>query len=323
MITKSTVAACAVAATSVFAISQAHAATYDVITGGSVTFELTAPLGDYSLGANYSVPDEGGNPQRSGSIRATGLDDNNVPTGTGSQVLDDGGASLALRLRTLYLYPTDDAGNEVEDFAAVKNFPFSRNPPADIADLININFVPTDDPNVFTDYRNPGDSYTLTNEQVAQLVDGSLRECCRHSLGSFTVNTSGGFVDGVIDNMRERDTNFDGVYDPTPVAEGGDYFHLFTLGATDEQSVFDLVLTDTMATYLNYGFTAAAFGGSDAFINGWAGSPLNFAGGDTIGRLSYSYDVASVSTVPLPAGLPLLIAGLGAMGLVGRRRKKA
>lgn len=39
--------------------------------------------------------------------------------------------------------------------------------------------------------------------------------------------------------------------------------------------------------------------------------------------LRYTSDLTPVSAVPLPAGLPLLIAGLGGLGFVGRRRKKA
>lgn len=316
----------AVAIASAAMASQASAATFDIVTGGSVTFQLTAPIGDYSLGTNWTVPtDDDGNPtgefpERSGTVRATGLDDNNFPTGRGSRVLEDGGAELSLRMRGLYLYPLNDDGEEVSSFAEVKNFSF-RSSEEDLAAGITdemklINYVPTSDPNVFTDYSDPSVSHTLTDAQVARLNDGNLRLCCRHTLGGFTINTSGMFVDGVIDNMVERDTNFDGVVDES------DYFHLFTMAETSTADVYDLALTDTMAQYLNYGFSAGAFADGDTFQAEWSGGPLNFQGGDVIGNISYVYETATVEAVPVPAALPLLVGGLGALGFVSSRRKR-
>jgi hypothetical protein len=43
------------------------------------------------------------------------------------------------------------------------------------------------------------------------------------------------------------------------------------------------------------------------------------AGGAITGDVAINY---SIAPVPLPAGLPLLVAGLGAFGLVARRRRK-
>ncbi|MFV0360710.1 VPLPA-CTERM sorting domain-containing protein [Tropicimonas sp.] len=321
MLKRHLAAAATVVAASAAIASQTQAATIDVITGGSATFQITAPLAELYLGTNWRTNEETGYPTSTASVSATGLDDNNVLTGSGSQVLDDGGALLSLRTRGIYLYPINTEGEEISSFAAVKNFSF-RPSEEDIAagitdEMRNINYVPTDDPNVFTDYRDPTTSYTLTDEQVARLNDGNLRTCCRHTLNGFTINTSGAFVDGVIDNMTERDTNFDGVVDEA------DYFHLFTLVGTDDDSIWDLALTDTMAQYLNYGFTAFAFEDSSDFLAQWPSTGLNFAGGDVIGTLSYAYEVSSVESVPLPAALPLLAGGLGVMGFFGRRKRKA
>ena len=59
--------------------------------------------------------------------------------------------------------------------------------------------------------------------------------------------------------------------------------------------------------------------GSDNFYHG------NTSNGDYIGaRNMVEYvlsDTGDVSAVPLPAGLPLMLAGLGALGIASRRRK--
>jgi len=56
-------------------------------------------------------------------------------------------------------------------------------------------------------------------------------------------------------------------------------------------------------------WTFSTNGGSLSFQN---------AGGDNIGAILTD---VTVSAIPLPAGLPLLVAGLGALGFMSRRRK--
>ena len=53
-----------------------------------------------------------------------------------------------------------------------------------------------------------------------------------------------------------------------------------------------------------------------------AGSALSFqnGGGDTIGAVLTGM---TLSAVPLPAGLPLLLTALGGLGLIVRRKRKA
>lgn len=300
------VAALSVAVTS-FAAKDAEAV--QIVTGGSATFEITTDLGALSLGTNAAANADG-NPEVTGTVRGDPR----------SQVIP-GGALLSVR-GSLYLYPTDTTGAEVESFANVKTFNFFDDNPLVTDEMKLINYVPTADPNVFTDLFDPSASYSLTDEQVALLQDGQRRTCCAHTLGGFEINTADMTVDGVIDNIAERDINFDGVIDEN------DEFYLFDMLATSDDSVFDLALTETLAQYLNFGFTPAAFFDGQTLANGWAalqpgGSGfLNFSAGDIIGNVSYSYET-QVAPIPVPASLPLLAAGLGLMGLLGVRRKRA
>lgn len=315
-----TLSALAVCVSATALAQQAAAAT--VVTSGSANIEFTLPLGDYSLGTNLPT-NEAGNPGRTFNAVATQLDENNRPTGAGSKVVE-GGAALSLR-GSMYLYPLDTAGSEVASFATVKIFSF-RPSAEDLAagvtdEMRTINYVPTGTPGEYTDIRT-GAVHVLTPAQEGRLRDSSLRTCCRHTLGSLTVDTAAGIVDGVIDNIAARDINFDGVIDAS------DDFHLFDLVATDTDGIFDLALTSTFAQFLNIGFTPSAFLDGSALASGWArfvngAGLLDFAGGDVVGRVTYTYETAEVAPVPVPAALPLLAGGLGAMGLWGARRKRA
>ncbi|MGR3742655.1 MAG: PEP-CTERM sorting domain-containing protein [Pseudooceanicola nanhaiensis] len=283
------------------------------INEGEATFTFDADL----LASTYLTTnwEDGGVHSRSFSVRPSNSD-----FGTPSE-LDSDGAVLRFSGRgagSVYLAPTDLAGEEVEDFADVKVFSF-RNPPATVTEeMVNINYVPTSDPNVFTDFSNPSMSYTFTDEEVAALGDAQLRTCCRHTLSGYEIDTAAMTVDGIIDNVAERDVNFDGVIDEA------DEFHLFDLVATETENLFELALTETMASYLNFGFTPGAFADGSSLFEEWgalqSGGPgfLSFAGGDVVGNVSYSY-----GTVPVPAALPLLAGGLGLLGFVGRRKKRA
>ena len=321
MTIKTMASAFAVAASAALVAPQAGAATYDIVTDGSATITFTADFASYYLGTNWTA-DANGNPTRTLTARASGVDaTTGVPTGTGSQAIA-GGANLSLR-SSVYLYPTDAAGEEVDDFATVYAFRFNETDPSVTDEMKAINYVPTSDPNVYEDYENPGTTYTLTDEQIALLNAGELRLCCRHTLGSFTLNTAEGYVDGVIDSITERDINFDGVYDSS------DYFHLFTLEDSGTEGLFNLVLTEVMASYLNYGFTPQAFLDGDELAARWgwytSGNVglLGFAEGDVIGTISYAYTLGTTTAVPVPAALPLLAGGLGVMGVIRARRRKA
>jgi len=311
------VAAPVIAATSLFMLqSAANAETIPIVTGGTATVEFTVPFNDLGLGINLSE-NANGNPERSFDIRSTSLDSRNYPTGGGSQVID-GGASLSLR-GSLRLEPLDAAGNTIESFADVKIFNFRDSSIPE--DLRTINFVPTADPNVFTNLLDPSQSFTLTDELVAQLQDAQFRTCCIHTLGGFEINTVTGTFDGVIDGVAERDINFDGVID------AADEFFLFDLAATGADGVFDLILTDVLAQFLNIGFLPGSFLDGSAFAANWArfvngDGPLNFQGGETVGTLTLDFQTGTVEAVPLPATLPLLAGAIGLMGAVGARRRK-
>jgi hypothetical protein len=79
------------------------------------------------------------------------------------------------------------------------------------------------------------------------------------------------------------------------------------------------------------GFVGTATPGSNSFVGGplslLANTLYTFtvtnSGLSTQGYLMSIDFTSSTSTVPLPAGLPLLMGGLGVLGLVGRKRRKA
>ncbi|MFV0473694.1 MAG: VPLPA-CTERM sorting domain-containing protein [Pikeienuella sp.] len=289
-----------------------------IVTGGDVTVEVTLPLLDYDLwgtaaaGSPPAHVNEAGNPVVQTPIMASRGSDYS----RGSQVVD-GGYQLYMN-GGVYLYPLKTSGDptsEVESFADV--FVFGEIPEGVTVDssIRWRNYVRRSD-GAHVDY-STGEVVELTAEQIALLTESQIRTCCRHSLTGLSLNTVDGTVDGRIDGVRERDINFDGVIDEN------DEFHFFDLVATGEEGVFDLALTDVMAQYINFGFTPLAFGGDPAFSE-WArlvngGGGLGLAGGDIIGRLTYSVNTA---VVPVPAALPLLASGLGLIGFLRTRRSR-
>lgn len=319
MKTKTIAAAFAAATSAALLAPMAQAATYDVVTGGSATFTFTADFDGYFLGTNWDE-DAAGNPSNTFTVRASGTDDLGYPDGTYSQVID-GGASLSLRRASVYIFPLDSEGNEVESYAEVKNFNYREDDPSVTDEMKDINYVPTGTAGEYTDFET-GETHYLTPEQEALLEDGELRLCCRHTLGSLEINTAAGYVDGVIDNIAERDINFDGVIDEN------DDFVLFDLEESGEEGIFNLVLSGVLADYLNYGFTPDAFADGDTLAEEWGwyengGQLLTFAAGDVVGSLAYSYETGTTTPVPVPAALPLLAGGIGAMSLLRARRKRA
>lgn len=90
-----------------------------------------------------------------------------------------------------------------------------------------------------------------------------------------------------------------------------------TLGAGDDLSDFIGAAGSTFLIDF-YSIVETAFTGG--------GGNLDFAVetmGNIFAEVSYSYDAAPVSQVPLPASLPLILAGLGGLGLVSRRKRRA
>lgn len=322
MIGKYTAAAAAAAACVVIA-SQANATTYNIVTGGSALMTIDSSI---LPGKHLGITMAPRGPVvhfRDMPALATELDDQNRPTGRFSQAHEDGeNALLALRSR-FYLWPTDADGAEIEFRSpTVYYFNFSETEEDAAAgvtpEMRLINYLPTDVANVYTDAET-GETHTLTAEQAALLNEGSRRLCCRHSLSGLVVDTAAGLVSGVMDDVAERDIDFDGVIDT---------FYLFELletATTADDGLYDVALTDVMASYLNFGFSPAAFEDGAALADNWpliSSGGLGFVGGDVIGTMSYDYTIDSVTAVPLPAALPLLGAGLGVIGVVGSLRNK-
>ncbi|MFT3689350.1 PEP-CTERM sorting domain-containing protein [Paenirhodobacter sp.] len=256
------VAACALAASFLMAET---AAAKTVVTGGSVTFELTYDLASSNLwgipgpGAHPGVINSAGNPVLEFDIQAT-RKNRNGEWSNGSQVLANG---YQLYLNGgIYLFPLDGNGNEIESFAP-----------------------------------------------------DTTRLCCRNELSrsgsgpnGFGLNTVIGELFGNINGVR-RDDNV-----------------LFTLGNAVGDG-YELQVTATMAGLLNYAYSEY---NSDWFpkeqYDTWVaggGSPLNLAEGDVVGVVRYNVVTAELPAVPVPAALPLLLGGLGALGVIGRARRKA
>ncbi|MBK4215959.1 VPLPA-CTERM sorting domain-containing protein [Paracoccus caeni] len=136
--------------------------------------------------------------------------------------------------------------------------------------------------------------------------DEGNRLCCRNALTNLALDTTTGKLTGRINGVRNREND-----------------HLFTLGETTDEGT-ELLVSDYLAGMLTYAYSAnnaQYFPLFDQWPNKDAGIP-NLAG-QSIGWVNYDVvtDVLP-APVPVPAALPLLIGGIGALGYVGKRRRR-
>lgn len=154
-----------------------------------------------------------------------------------------------------------------------------------------------------------GDPLSLNNEQFIAITQNS------EGLGVNNLNPDGsGDIDGFGSNdilifefsrsVRLNEVIFENV-------DNNDDFVFYTPDQSPNAAQFDIFNpipfdTDGDEGLFSFNFVGTTFGiGAIGFNDNFRVSQLN------------------VSAVPLPAGLPLLLAGLGAFGLVRRRKAKA
>lgn len=299
---KNSLAAVAVAAVPFMAV-EAQAKTIITADSGNASIEITYPLLDYALwgtaaaGSPPATVNDAGNPVVQLPIQASRGSD----FSRGSQVIDGG---YALRFNGgVYLFPLADAADTSSELASFETVKVFGEIPDDVDVPRAIRFVNFDydaATGVYTNHAN-GEVVDLTAEQAALLVDGEVRSCCRNVLSALRLNTVTGELTGRINNVRDRPTDL-----------------LFNLGAETAQGT-ELLVGDYLAEMLTYGYSAwnADFPLIDQW--GYSGTIPNLAG-EVIGYISYDIQT---SVIPVPAALPLLLGGLGALGVFGARRKKA
>jgi len=94
----------------------------------------------------------------------------------------------------------------------------------------------------------------------------------------------------------------------------GDAFGLLFCGTSTDTCV---MLPDNYTSNDPLAFSAQFAGQSFASLGITATSPISLAFGSNEVNLSFS----PLTAVPLPAGLPLLLAGIGGLGLISRRKR--
>lgn len=168
-----------------------------------------------------------------------------------------------------------------------------------------------------------GEDGTISNE-LAEFAEDTTRLCCRHVLSGsgsgpngFGLSTVSETVFGNLDGNGNRDP------------ENNPDRTMFDLEA-NEDGTYNVVVTAWMASYLNYAYHPLAFSTDTAIGQAawqqWSdagGTPFDFAGGEVIGVLSLNVETQELAPVPVPAALPLLLGGLGLMGVAGKRRRKS
>ena len=188
---------------------------------------------------------------------------------------------------------------------------------------------------------------SLAGVTAAAVIAGSLATSADALTYTFVSAVSGGGVTGYI----ETDGTFGSLSTANIVDwyfemdDGTDTFTLYGDGSVNDNSETQVVGTGFVAdaTGITFDFSGTGYA---AFQSNFIGSGEQFLcfAGDLCGVYSNAVNyltgtdfipdtvttaqrgivtVATVSAVPLPAGLPLALAGFGLLGLIGRRQRGA
>lgn len=154
--------------------------------------------------------------------------------------------------------------------------------------------------------------------------------CCTASYTGVTKTQTGSATDGFqVYNNGGNSTKWLGIEgvgssvtfnNTTPTHSFGAYFS----GLNGSGHVLEFTFNDgtDQTIYLPSNFNGGVLYWGITDTNAFNNFTITDLSGDNFGIDGISFNSASVSATPLPASLPLLLSGLGGLGLLGLRRKR-
>lgn len=162
-----------------------------------------------------------------------------------------------------------------------------------------------------------------------------------------TNTSASALINGVSLTIGDTDMNFDQVYTGINTAPVGGGFSIVTGDTAQGGARTDLVAlsftgfgaglfsefgvdvdrdtVDTVEDYRDIFFNNGGQDNAELTVSFSTGHTLSLIMGDGVRQRDYHFslsDRVAISTVPLPAGLPLLVGALGLVGFAGRRRAR-